>query len=418
MKKTLNVIDLFAGAGGLSEGFHKAGCRIVSYVEMNKDACETLKTRHAYWKIKGSKYEHVYSDYLLGKSTKQQLYSFLDENIFINSELSDKTIDDVISKIKNNMVQQNIKKIDIFIGGPPCQAYSLVGRARDHNGMKGDPRKKLFNFYVRLLKEFNPDLYVFENVPGLLTSKGKNNRKVVDIMKEAFDKAGYIFDDTNRKILNASDYGVLQNRKRVIVIGWKKGSPNKYPNFEKITSKSTVKDIFEDLPVINDATAGNACEYICESNDYLNFSGIRNGLKVVTQHITRPVNEQDKEIYRRVITKWNEKKIRLAYDELPENLKTHKKTNIFTDRFKIVAKEEKCSQTVVAHISKDGHYYIHPDINQLRSISIREAARLQSFPDNYYFEGSRTSAFKQIGNAVPPLLSELIAKRVIRDLIS
>ncbi|MFN8244915.1 MAG: DNA cytosine methyltransferase [Ferruginibacter sp.] len=135
---------------------------------------------------------------------------------------------------------------------------------------------------------------------------------------------------------------------------------------------------------------------------------------MLTQHITRPHTKQDKEIYKIAVNKWEKEHKRLDYNDLPERLKTHKNRHSFFDRFKVVAADLNYSQTVVAHIAKDGHYYIHPDIEQNRSISVREAARLQSFSDDYYFEGvkessNRTAAFKQIGNAVPPLMAERIA---------
>jgi DNA (cytosine-5)-methyltransferase 1 len=141
----------------------------------------------------------------------------------------------------------------------------------------------------------------------------------------------------------------------------------------------------------------------------------------LTQHIARPHTEQDKRIYRIAVDKWNNKGQRLDYNDLPEVLKTHKNRHSFYDRFKIVAQDLNYSQTVVAHIAKDGHYYIHPDKMQNRSISVREAARLQSFPDDYYFEGvkessNRTAAFKQIGNAVPTLMAQEIASK-LKDLL-
>jgi DNA (cytosine-5)-methyltransferase 1 len=159
--------------------------------------------------------------------------------------------------------------------------------------------------------------------------------------------------------------------------------------------------------------------YRTKPTNYLNQTGIRNGLDILTQHIARPNKEQDKKIYRIAVSRWNSGKVRLDYNDLPESLKTHKNRHSFFDRFKVVADNLDHSQTVVAHIAKDGHYYIHPDINQNRSISVREAARLQSFPDDYYFEGvkegkNRTAAFKQIGNAVPPLMSYLIAKELYK----
>ena len=148
---------------------------------------------------------------------------------------------------------------------------------------------------------------------------------------------------------------------------------------------------------------------------YLVDNHIRNGLNVLTQQVSRPHTRQDREIYKIAVNKWNEGQQRLDYNDLPERLKTHSNRESFFDRFKVVAQDLNYSHTVVAHIAKDGHYYIHPSIEQNRSITVREAARLQSFPDDYYFEGvkesgSRTAAFKQIGNAVPPLMAQKIAK--------
>jgi DNA (cytosine-5)-methyltransferase 1 len=216
---------------------------------------------------------------------------------------------------------------------------------------------------------------------------------------------------------------VLQNRKRVIIIGWQE---DLHLSIDKLADQGSlnyeVKSIFKDLPKIN---AGGGVDkfvtYTSKINDYLHFAKIRNGIDVLTQHISRPHTEQDKEIYRMTVEKWKRNHERLTYNDLPERLQSHNNRKSFLDRFKVVADNLLWSQTVVAHIAKDGHYYIHPDIKQNRSISIREAARLQSFPDNYYFEGvkegkNRTSAFRQIGNAVPPLMVESIAEKLMKYL--
>jgi len=152
--------------------------------------------------------------------------------------------------------------------------------------------------------------------------------------------------------------------------------------------------------------------YRTECTQCLEYTHIRRKeWNVLTQNISRPNNERDLEIYKLYIKVWNEEGRKLKYNELPEHLSTHNNKNSFLDRFNIVPYNSIC-HTVVAHIAKDGHYYIHPDINQNRSITVREAARIQSFPDDYYFESSRTAAFKQIGNAVPPLMAEVIAKKI------
>jgi DNA (cytosine-5)-methyltransferase 1 len=191
---------------------------------------------------------------------------------------------------------------------------------------------------------------------------------------------------------------------------------------DPVNEKHQVSSVFGDLPKIQAGEGRDKYyEYAGTSNAYLEFAKIRNGVDVLTQHLARSHTEQDKEIYRIAVEKWKNDRSRLDYNDLPDRLKTHKNKESFTDRFKVVADDLPCSQTIVAHIAKDGHYYIHPDILQNRSISVREAARLQSFPDDYYFEGLteeqvRTPAFRQIGNAVPPLMIETVARKLLREL--
>lgn len=165
------------------------------------------------------------------------------------------------------------------------------------------------------------------------------------------------------------------------------------------------KDLFYDLPKLKPGDELQIAKYTKPINEYLKSTEIRNGINFVTQHITRHHNERDLEIYSIAIDKWVNGETRLKYSDLPARLQTHNNTEGFLDRFKVIDPKGH-SHTMVAHISKDGHYYIYPDLNQIRSISVREAARIQSFPDDYYFEGGRTAAFKQIGNAVPILMAQ------------
>ena len=156
-------------------------------------------------------------------------------------------------------------------------------------------------------------------------------------------------------------------------------------------------------------------KYSKETNEYLDKYSIRNGVAFTSQHIARPNNQNDLEIYKIAVNKWVKEKKRLNYDELPERLIRHNNTKTFKNRFQVV-NHAGVSHTVVAHICADGHYYIHPDINQNRSITVREAARIQSFKDDFILEGSRTSQYRQIGNAVPPLLAKAVADELLKYL--
>lgn len=403
----LNFIDLFAGAGGLSEGFIKAGFNPIAHVEMNKEAADTLKTRLAFHYLNEKNSINNYYAYLKNEIGRDKLWGSIPEELIssvINSEITKNTIHSIFDTIDE---QRNSKKIDVLIGGPPCQAYSLVGRSRDPNRMSGDKRNYLFRHYAEFLVRYKPKYFVFENVLGLLTA---GNKKYLNEMLSLFENIGYSADF---KVLNAEEYGVLQKRRRVIIIGRKGKSKFKFPEFEIIDNKWQIKkDLFADLPSLVPGQEMNIAKYTTRKlNSYQKATENRNGINYTTQHITRMHNERDLEIYSIAIDKWLNNQERLKYNDLPKRLQTHNNLAAFLDRYKVVDPLGH-SHTVVAHIAKDGHYYIYPDKNQIRSISVREAARIQSFPDDYYFEGGRTAAFKQIGNAVPPLMAVAIGKKI------
>lgn len=403
-KKNYTFIDLFAGAGGLSEGFIRAGFEPIAHIEMNKEACDTLRTRSCYYYLRKHNQLDVYYNYLKGDISRDMLYSCVPAEVIesvINVEISDDTIADSFQQIKKLSGKQ---KVDLIIGGPPCQAYSLLGR---HNKkMEDDPRTLLYLQYGKFLKEFKPKGFVFENVPGLLSAKKGEHFKN---LQDYFGQLGY---KVYFKMLDASDYGVLQVRKRLIIVGWKKKNDYGYPDFQKKVTPFVVNDILDDLPILKAGDAKAVAKYTKPVNDYLQESDIRTVEEpFVTQNISRPVNVNDASIYAYALNMWNKKHQRLKYTDLPMALRSQKNEESFLDRFKVV---DGCGKahTIVAHLSKDGHYYIHPNKKYCRSISVREAARLQSFPDNFYFEGSRSAMFKQIGNAVPPLMAKSIAESI------
>ncbi len=406
----IRYIDLFAGAGGLSEGFVRQGFNPVAHVEFDKAACFTLKTRVAFHYLAASGREDIYYSYLKGEISRNDLYSYIPQ------EQLDAVINGEIGKDNKNIFKSidsllNKQQVDIIIGGPPCQAYSVVGRAPLKH-KNDDARTILYIQYGRFLKKYQPKLFVFENVPGILSAaKGQYYKN----LKKYYKRLGY---KVEAKLLNSYNYGVIQKRERVIIIGWQKDLDFSYPEIGSIKTKFYRDEIFFDLPAIKPGETKRVQKYRKPINDYLKQNSIRNGVDFVSQHITRPQNEKDLDIYRLAIEKLN-KGLRLKNDQIPDHMRTQKNIIDFLDRFKVVAKEP---HTIIAHIAKDGHHFIHPDKKQLRSISVREAARIQSFPDSYYFEGikenrPRTAAFRQIGNAVPPLMAKIIAAK-IKNLLS
>lgn len=422
--KQFTFIDLFAGAGGLSEGFIRAGFTPIAHIEMNQDACNTLKTRAAFHYLKVEGKLSVYEDYLKNKVEKTDgtdLWSKVPKNItekVICAAIGEKNIGDIffnVDKLKGN------RCVDIIIGGPPCQAYSVAGRARMGKDVENDPRNELYKYYVRFLERYNPRMFVFENVLGILTAK--KGEPFADL-KRLVEELGYKMDC---KVQIASEHGVLQDRHRVIIVGWKDNQFKgySYPILEKESmSYAVMKDLFSDLP-LRKAGEGNLCGIVSYTKplsemQYLKESGIRGVLDFTTQHVARPTNANDRQIYKIAVDLWLKNKQRLNYAKLPIQLQTHNNKKAFLNRFNVV-NPFGCCHTVVAHIAMDGHYYIYPTpnptIDTVRSITVREAARLQSFPDDYFFEGSRTAVLRQIGNAVPVVLAYKIAEEIKKILL-
>lgn len=413
--KEYTFIDLFAGAGGLSEGFVQAGFNPIAHVEMNAFAAKTLETRSGYYHLKSTGKLGVYYDYLKGSISRDQFLSNIPKNILntvMCETMSDSTLPELFKNIDALLENRKIKKVDVIIGGPPCQAYSLVGRAQSSHmekPMDEDPRNDLYKLYARFLKRYQPKMFVFENVMGIESANGGRTWKNI---QKYLKRVGYEIESHEQ---NSKNFGVLQNRRRMIIVGWLKKSSMKYPTYNKVEVNSIVNDLFVDLPKLY---PGESSETYAPSkmSRYVKQNNIRVKEDVLTLHVSRPNKERDITIYRRAIELWQDGHKRLNYNDLPDELKTHKNRKSFLDRFKVVEGDESYCHTMLAHISKDGHYFIHPDIEQHRSITAREAARIQSFPDNYFFEGPRTAQYVQIGNAVPPMMAKGIATGIINEL--
>lgn len=398
-KKKYTFIDLFSGCGGLSEGFYRMGFTALAHVEINHWACETLRKRMAYYGYTNIKNEVIEKDI---------------------------TSDDILSDIDKAVAGRSV---DVIIGGPPCQAYSTAGRVRDSKGMASDPRNFLFESYVRILEHYRPKFFVFENVTGLLSAK-VNGKPILPSIMEALGIAYKVVSDPAILVHNTADYGVPQIRKRVIIMGVRKDIDNKdvidlyndvikthwSPDTEIESRKGlkkfiSVKEAIGDLPYVEpgEDASTDTYNYPCD-NAFLKRIG-NAGVHPLMDHIARKHNTLDRERFAVMIrNRWTFGQLR---KEMPQY--EHEHARVFDNSY-VVQWWDLPSKTILAHIHKDGFQFIHPDGNQTRSFTVREAARIQSFPDDFEFAGSRGEKYKQIGNAVPPLFAEALAKSIKKNL--
>ena len=390
-KKPYTFIDLFAGCGGMSEGFYKLGYKALAHVEIDKYCCETLRERMKYY---------GYSSEDIDKSVIHQ----------------DITSEAVINQLHNAVGDHSV---DLIIGGPPCQAYSSAGRARDFNGMKKDPRNFLFEHYVKILNEFLPKFFVFENVTGILTANVNNEL----IINKVFAELGknYKLADTSRLEFNTAEYGVPQTRRRIIIMGIRNDLsimpeelydslkkthylPEQHPESSKLKKFVSVREAIGDLPVIPQGNKQKIMPFsYSDETDFLSW--VKSDSDKLYDHVCRTQNATDTERYQEMARNhWTFEELLLHRPDLQ-----HEKQRVFGNSY-VVQSWDNPARTIIAHLCKDGNQFIHPDYEQGRSISVREAARLQSFPDDFRFCGAMTQQFKQIGNAVPPLFAYHIAK--------
>lgn len=264
------VLDMFAGAGGLTEGFFRTGYNCISHIEMDTYAAMTLETRSVYHTLKVNGMEELYYDYIMGNFSREDLLkagkqvSELDSAGIINLEISAENEKAIIKSIEKRRINSNIKEVDVIIGGPPCQAYSLVGRSRDSKRMKNDPRNYLYLHYLSFIRSFKPDIFMFENVPGIKTARNG------EIYHDFLVRAGKLGYTVKEKILDAADFSVLQRRKRVIVIGWKAEYNLEYPSFTPIEHNYVVTGLLEDLPLLNPGEGMDTPQdYVCPPSEYL-----------------------------------------------------------------------------------------------------------------------------------------------------
>ena len=397
-QKKYTFIDLFAGCGGLSEGFYRQGFEALAHVEINHWACETLRARMKYYGYNNVEKEVIEHDI---------------------------TAEDIIDKLN---VAVNGRIVDIIIGGPPCQAYSTAGRVRDGKKMATDARNYLFESYVRILEYYKPKFFVFENVTGLLNAQVEGS-PIFPRVINALGKEYKVISDPAILVHNTADYGVPQLRKRVIIMGVRKDvkkdvellyqdvikthwNPD-VPDEERVGRKRfvDVKQALGDLPPVEPGQDASTekYNYPCD-NEFLKRIG-KPGVHPLYDHVARRHNDLDRERFQVMIhNHWSFGQLRR---EMPQY--EHEHARVFDNSY-VVQWWDLPSKTILAHIHKDGFQFIHPDETQRRTFTVREAARIQSFPDDFEFKGSRGEKYKQIGNAVPPLFAEELAESIKKNL--
>lgn len=409
MNKQYKLIDLFAGCGGLEDGFLQTGkFESVASVEWEIQPVKTLRKR-----LKNKYGYKNAEDIVLHFDIQREEELF--KGWFNDDEYgSSKGLDYYVNKANG---------IDIIIGGPPCQAYSIAGRVRDEEGMRTDYRNYLFEHYLSAVDRYKPKIFIFENVPGILSAK-PGDKKIIDMITESFNDHGYVISTNLEKIgiVNAADYGVPQNRNRVFILGVredllkdKEGSIiDKFyleilPKY-KVKEVKTVEMAIGDLPRIDPIWE----EKLRGTRKSYNF------LESINWHRPRYHNLRDMKIYKM-----------LAEDiETGENKYIDPEALIKVYEEKVgskspihryhVLRRDLPSTTIIAHLYKDGNRFIHYDSTQARTLTPREAARLQSFDDDFEFIGAQGHVYKMIGNAVPPKLAYAIgnATRELLDYLT
>lgn len=374
-RKGLTYADFFCGAGGLSLGFHSAGFKL-SLANDIQDCCiDTISLNHP----------EVPEKHLVAGD-----------------------INDVLAHIEE---LSRYEKVDVVIGGPPCQGFSMANRQR----LIDDPRNHLYKSFVKAIEILAPTFFVMENVRGML---GVKEQIIQD-----FNRIGY---SATAHILNAKDFGIPQNRERVIFIGNKIGIDNESV-FEKIFSTGRIKpsavllDAISDLPPLEAKRIPNQTEredtlsgYTfsrwskSKQSDYVKLINSGRNQSILFNHKARYNNERDIEIFGRLNPGDNSADPKIA-DIMPYK----RREKIFKDKYFKLEPDKPC-KTITAHMKFDCNMYIHP--SQARGLTPREAARIQSYPDNYFFRGSYTKTYMQVGNSVPPLLGAIIADAIKRSI--
>lgn len=486
------IVDLFAGPGGLGEGFSSAKdssgnpvFQIIMSVEKDSEAYKTLRLRSYLRKIlhDDGKVPQAYETYMR-RHTVENFEKLIEISPSAWMEANREAVHAELVEGDDSLVEEAGKRLKahgvidadpwVLIGGPPCQAYSLVGRSRrakEHDKLEADVKQTLYKCYLAFINELKPTVFVMENVKGLLSARHKG-AGVFDRILSDMEEAGYeihslVHPDPQGPrdyVVQAEDFGIPQARHRVILLGIRSDAQNKTTGILQESEQASVRDALAGIPSIRsgfsmrnkDWKEMNWSSYVNDAATKLEKSPEGKKLREVLEEVKscHSARKMSKDVidgdcgrygawYRGRLGSYralanHEARTHMASDldrylfcssfaevngfaaqlyDFPNYL-IPKHSNAqgakrgeevdFSDRFRVQL-YDRPSTTITSHISKDGHYYIHPDPRQCRSLTVREAARLQTFPDDYLFEGNRTAQYTQVGNAVPPMLAQQIA---------
>ena len=489
----IGVVDVFAGCGGLSEGFsllNRNGTfpfNVLLHIEKEKAPVRTLHLRTFYHQFRESGVPESYYDYIRGQIDLEDLLRQHPAEVSeagrrcLQAELGDPETD---AEMVNQRISEAISETEdwVLIGGPPCQAYSVIGRSRNQSkagyNFNTDHRSQLYKEYLKIITAHGPAVFVMENVRGLL-SASHHNKSMFQQMVQDLKGPGYqLYYLSNGKqylddeynpynptdfVIKTEEYGIPQARHRVIILGVRNdisSRPEPLTPSQRVTSAETLDDLprvrsglsTNDNPIgwikaVREITRqhwwpnvdSSIQRRICDALENLELpendrggrfvdsppAGVWNPDWFLDERLSGTLNHQARthrkdDLWRYLFASCTVKENARPFHirDFPpglrpghRNIESSLENGTFTDRFCVVPENEP-SKTVTSHICKDGHYYIHYSPEQCRSLTVREAARLQTFPDNYFFEGNRTEQYRQVGNAVPPLLSLQIAGRV------
>lgn len=504
------IIDLFAGPGGLGEGFSalldeqgRNVFKIGLSIEKEFFAHQTLTLRSFYRQFGKNQVPVEYYKAISGEISVEKLYSLYPAQASnAKEEAWNAALGEVSTDIIDHKISRALKgeRDWVLIGGPPCQAYSLVGRSRNQGIDPNDPRVYLYREYYRILAVHNPPVFIMENVKGLLSAKVDKNiifqqilndlrnpveafellngvpenkmscpgYKIYSLVQEpnGFELDGHPVYQHSDFVIQAEDYGIPQTRHRVILLGIRNDISIQTVPLIKKTVKTPVKDVLTGLPALRSGLSKEKDTFLNWKKNIARFNSKNHKSKIdaaqasvinkvidsietgpdlsrgaefiptraeikfrpkwfldekiggVCNHSTRSHISDDLLRYLFVSSFAEAFGRSPKLSEFPPFLLPNHKnvaesivTNKFADRFRVQVSDSP-AKTITSHISKDGHYYIHPDSIQCRSLTVREAARIQTFPDNYFFLGPRTAQYIQVGNAVPPVLSAMISEVV------